>query len=86
VTQDAIVGAARLTAPGGFCPPAYPPIEYPHRWTETVRVQGRLRRAWHRLTGWSTEWTIEYELLEPPPPLRDLLPSFSAKRGGIAYS
>ena len=47
----------------------------------TYPVQGRLRRWWFRRTGWSTEWTQEHEYV----PITDLIPTFTATRGGISF-
>lgn len=72
-----------LIAAGGLCAPAYamPALKPGDTWTETYRVQGRLRRWWWRRTGWSIEWTVEYvyEGLR----VVDTLPAFSATRGAL---
>ncbi len=74
-----------LVAPGGFCAPLYADLWRPLRRGDTFQitypVQGRLRRWWHRRTGWSTEWTVEHVHV----PVTDALPRFAADRGGIIY-
>jgi hypothetical protein len=68
-SADSMADGERLVASGGFCAPSYASF------VVTYRVKGRLRRWWHRRTGWSTEWTLEYDYVPlvryTHPPLPD---------------
>ncbi len=75
-----------LVSFGGICAPLYlyTDVRVMKRgdlFNVTVQVEGRLRRWWHRRTGWSTEWVQEHEWV----PLTDSLPRFTATRGGLYF-
>jgi len=72
----------KFVASGGLIAP----VRNPYFWstsptfTVTYRVRNLLRRWWLRHHGWSTEWTVEYDYVRT----RDLIPTFTANRGGIS--
>jgi len=72
-----------LKASGGLCAPvSFPYGPAPKRgdlFYVTYRVRNPIRRWWWRRNGWSTEWTVEHVYV----PIIDLIPRFTASRGGI---
>lgn len=70
-----------IIASGGFIAPSSVYADFRKPFKITYRVRNPLRRWWFRRTGWSTEWTVEYDPGEHL--IKDALPSFTAIRGGI---
>ncbi len=77
----------KLIASGGICAPLYhlhdgfSPMKRGDIFYISYPVQGRLRRWWFRRKGWSTEWTQEHEYV----PVTDMIPKFTATRGGMSF-